>query len=85
MVLKKWNWSLDLVRLEEINSEIIQMVSEGSSTHRYLGAGQIEAETLQESAHSVVSVVGTPHLGNQVFVFLLSAKCLVLDFSVYKY
>lgn len=25
------------------------------------------------------------HLGNLIFVSLLSAKCLVLDFVVYKY
>lgn len=44
-----------------------------------------EAENPQEPAHSMVSVVGTTHLGNWVFVCLLSAKCLVLDFYVYKY
>lgn len=43
------------------------------------------AESPQEPAHSVVSMVDTTHLGNRVFVFLLAAKCLVLDFYVYKY
>lgn len=83
--LKKWNWSLDLVRLEGTNPEIIQVDSEGSTTQTYLAAGQTEAETPQESAHSVVSLEGTTHLGNWIFVFLLSAKCLVLDIDVYKY
>lgn len=31
--LKKWNWSLDLVRLKKATQKIVQVVSEGSTAH----------------------------------------------------
>lgn len=31
--LKKWNWSLDLVRLNKATEKIVQVASEGNTAH----------------------------------------------------